>query len=337
MPAFILRCITCNTVLSPWGTTQAGTKRYYCRLCKTSSTRSRKKILSQSVCQLFKAYVLWGDTYEQLSSLSGYSIRQLYRLFIAYLKENPPYSIVLDQSQTEETFLLIDGLWFGRWFVLMVYRQSKNLTILHISVAGKEVASKITKDLQQLLTNGYRFTGIVSDGGTGIVSAVQEVFPHSPHQICLAHMHRRIIASLGRYPKDYRVQELRELADWVWRIESKQALFWWNNTVKKWKQRNVQFLQEYHRDETGRWWYVHTGVRKALRMLLTLPHTSFTFLDHPLMPKTTNELEASLGHLAKRWVIHRGLKKERWEQFMKWFVYFYNLEKQTDKKQKRDI
>lgn len=31
------------------------------------------------------------------------------------------------------------------------------------------------------------------------------------------------------------------------------------------------------------------------------------------MPKTTNELEAQFGHLGKRWLAHRGLKREMGE------------------------
>ena len=52
------------------------------------------------------------------------------------------------------------------------------------------------------------------------------------------------------------------------------------------------------------------------------------------MPKTTNELEAQFGHLGKRWLSHRGLKRERWKDFLKWFVYFYNQEKLSQKKTK---
>lgn len=270
-----------------------------------------------------------------VSSLSGYSIQHLANHFHQFLKEKPPELSPLDQSSQEEAYLLVDGLWFGRWYVMMVYRQSKNLAILHISVAGKEVTSKIAKDLKYLLSLGYRFSGIVSDGGTGVVGAIETVFPHVPHQVCLAHLHRRVIASLGRYPRDLRAQELKRLADHVWLIESREALRWWKNKIQDWRRKNWRFLLKINRDESGRWWYVHKGARRASRILLTLPRISFTFLDYPLMPKTTNELEAQFGHLAKRWLAHRGLKKERWENFMKWFVYFYNQKKLSHKREKK--
>lgn len=218
----------------------------------------------------------------------------------------------------------------------MAYRQSRNLMLLHISVVGREAATKIAKDLRHLISCGYRFTGIVSDGGTGIVKAVQDVFPNIPHQICLAHLHRGIIASLGRFPKDERVKELKLLADHVWLIESKEALGWWKEQLKQWIKSHNTYLKEKRYDMVWNWWYIHKGVRRAVATLEDLPYTSFKFINHPLMPKTTNELEAQFGHLGKRWLAHRGLKTERWENFMRWFVYFYNQDRLSRKKTKED-
>lgn len=321
-----LFCKTCSTLLVAWGKTLSGKKRYRCRCCQTTREYHTKK-QRVDVFQLFKHYVLWGLTYQMLSSISGYSVRYLEDKFHAYFKEDSPTPPRLDQSNQEVTFLLIDGLWFGRWFVLMVYRQSGNLLILHIAIAGREVTTKISKDLKMVREMGYRFTGIVSDGGTGIVGAVNLVFPHIPHQICLAHLHRGVIASIGRYPRDERVRELKKIAHHIWLIESKEALRWWIGKLNKWITVHNTYLKERRYDIDYNWWYVHKGVRHAVTTLQELPHTSFKFLDHPLMPKTTNELEAQFGHLGKRWLSHRGMKKERWKDFLKWFVYFYNQEK----------
>lgn len=318
-------CISCNKSLSPWGTTSSGKKRYGCNTCR-KTRKYQQNTEKIDIFPLFQQYVLWGLTYEMLSSLSGYSKRYLEEKFHAYLSEDPPPLPAIDQSDMKKAFLLMDGLWFTKRFVLMAYRQSRTLVILHISVMGNERGSKIAKDLR-LLRKQYRFTGIVSDGGTGIRNAVVTVFGHIPHQICLAHMHRDIVSALGRYPRDTRVKELKRLADHVWLIESKEALKWWGNEVSAWYKENRDFVHEKRWDDQGTCWYIHKGVRRAIRILASLPYTSFKFLDHPLMPKTTNELEAQFGHLGKRFLSHRGLKQERWEHFMKWFVYFYNQEK----------
>ena len=324
-----LRCISCKKYLTAWGKTSTGKKRYRCIFCKTNRIYRFKK--SPNIFYLFKQYVLWGSTYEMLSSLTGYSKRYLEDRFHAYLETDPPVLPPVNQNELTEAFLLIDGLWLKRGFVLMAYRQSRNLTILHISVIGREAASKIAKDLK-ILKAVYIFTGVVSDGGTGIIKVVQDVFPHMPHQICLAHLHRDIITAIGRYPKDERIKGLKALADHVWLIESKEALRWWIKQVTIWIHRNNEYLKERRYDQDWNWWHVHKGARRAISIMQSLPQTSFKFLDHPLMPKTTNELEASFGHLGKRWLSHRGLKTERWEHFMKWFVHFYNEKKLSDRK-----
>lgn len=328
-------CLSCSRLLSPWGRTSSGKKRYGCNYC--SRTRLyQKKRQRTDIFLLFKQYVLWGHTYEMISSISGFSRRYLQLKFYAYFQQKPPSLPHFDQSSYEETFLLLDGLWLKRGFVLMAYRQSRNLKLLHISVVGREAATKIAKDLRWLVAFGYHFTGIVSDGGTGIVKAVADVFPHRPHQICLAHLHRDVINAIGRYPKSERVKDLKRLADHVWLIESKEALKWWEKQVAVWIKNHNTFLKEKKYDLDYNWWFIHKGVRRAASILRSLPQTSFKFLDHPLMPKTTNELEAQFGHLGKRWLAHRGLKTERWETFMRWFVYFYNQEKLSHRKTKED-
>ncbi len=260
-----------------------------------------------------------------LASSFGCSVTYLVYSFHTFLHQEPPSLPKVPQA--EETFLLVDGLWFGRWFVLMVYRQSKKLTILRISVGKREVSGRVIRDLESLLRDGYRFTGVVSDDQRGIVRAVKEVFGHIPHQICLAHMHRRLISALGKRPKDRHLVKLKRFADGVWLIESREALRLWQKKILAWKMKNYDYLLEKRIDQTGRWWFAHPGARKALRILLGLPLKSFAFLSSPLMPKTTNELEAQFGHFGKRWLAHRGLKRERWENFMRWFVYLYNQEK----------
>lgn len=195
--------------------------------------------------------------------------------------------------------------------------------IIHASFVSKERGSLIAKDLKYLKSK-YRFTGIVSDGGTGIRNAVFMVFGNIPHQICMAHLHRDVINAIGRHPKNERVRKLKKLADHIWLIESKEALHWWRDKLQKWIDQNREFLHEYKRDNYNHWWYIHKGVRKAVRILVSLPDTSFKFLDHPLMPKTTNELEGSISVLSRKHNLHKGLKRERVKSFIYWFIYFYN-------------
>lgn len=332
------KCLSCNSYVIFWGKTRYGNKRLRCLTCGITSVMKVKNTSSKKerYRDLFKQYVLNGITLEILSQYSGYSIFHLQRIISKELQLTPPDIDISIQDNQNFPCLLIDGLWFGRFFVLMVYRRSKELTLLHVSTAGREVSTKISRDLMYLKEKGFVFKGIVSDGGTGIVSAVHEVYRFTVHQICLAHMHRQIVSSIGKRSRDVRIQELRSLADHVWKIESKEALKWWIKKVRCWENTFREFIEEYRYDDTNRGWYVHKGVRKALRIMKKIPWTSFKFLTYPLIPKTTNEIEASFGHLYKRWIIHRGMKKTKWKNFLKWFVYFYNEKILSSKKTRAD-
>jgi len=248
--------------------------------------------------------------------------------------KDPPV-LSMDQEKTEEAYLLIDGLWFGRTKCLVLYRQSGVKLILRASFMPKEWGRLIAKDLESLKRNGYHFTVVISDGGTGIAKAILVVYGAIPHQVCLSHLHRLATNAIGRKPKEERVKQLKALADHLWLIESREALEWWKDQLHEWVKTSWWFIHEKRRDTEGHWWYIHAGVRKAVRTLLTAGESSFVFLDHPLLPKTTNELEATIGNLSMKHLIHRGLKQERTEAFLKWYIYFYNKNLLTQRKNKR--
>lgn len=120
-------CKTCNTRLVSWGITTSGKKRYRCQLCKQS--RTYRVTTEQVLFSLFRQYILFGHTYEMLNDESGYSIGHLIRVFHHYLSQEPPL-VTLKPAIHDVTFLLVDGLWLKKWYVMMVYRRSKDLTIL---------------------------------------------------------------------------------------------------------------------------------------------------------------------------------------------------------------
>lgn len=328
-----LRCKACSKYLIKNGSDSNGKKRYRCTVCKTSihyPTQPKDQVM----CELFKQYVLFGLTYEVIAYQTGISVKTLHTAFITYLEKEPPTSEAYTVSHTSRV-LLIDGLWFNRMFVLMMYRESGNLKILRISTGRKELKRNIVRDLQTIDATRFICNGITTDGGKPILGAIQKVYPLHPHQICLAHMHRAVIANVGKHPSDIRVQFLKNIADLVWHIETKEQKEAWSFLVDCWVARHQEYLNEKRTDDIGRSWYIHKTVRKACRLLDAIYFQSLVFLDYPQLPKTTNEIEAQFGHLGKRWLAHRGLSKKRWEIFMKWFVYFYNQEQ--DRKNKKTV
>ncbi len=294
-----------------------------------------KKIVFEKICE---EYIFKGRTYQSLCDQFGLSIRSVENIVQSHLEEKPPV-LLFPLVQYEPQYLLIDGLWFGKLFCLMLYRIHKSPFLVKATIMKKEYGSLIAKDLEDLKLQGYRFSGFITDGGTGVTKAIKKVHPHSPHQICLAHIHREAVKGVGKKPKDTRLWRLKVVVDHLWLIESPSALRFWKKAVFTWIQANQAYLKEYaHDDVTSRWWFIHKKVRRTVAILLKAPELSFVFLrkNHWLIPKTTNAIEGINGNVSIKWLIHRGLKRERWSNFLLWFVYYRNRKYVSQKKKKRD-
>lgn len=325
-------CVSCNCKLIKWGKTGTGRIRYRCPHCLITQSSKPKKKRSDELSSMFRQFVLNGQTISNLSCQTTYSPSYLDAWFQDQLEKTPPY-FYLPTPHREEQYLLMDGLWFGESLNLMAYRLHHWPFIIHHSFGLRETASRVRRDLTSITDKSYLLSGIVSDGGKGIISGVKESCGHLRHQICLLHMMRQARSGVGKHPTDYRTAELGSLINHLFLIESKEALKWYVEQLKDWHDRNKSFLSEFGHDElTHRWWYTHKGVRRALRVLLTATQTSFAFLKDPLIPKTTNGIESIFSTVSRRWLVHRGLKQARWRSFIDWFIYYYNYQKLTDNK-----
>ena len=276
-------CPTCSHRATAWGRSSSGTRRYRCLSCgKTFRARQKKAAKNRSFFFFFEQYILHGVPYRILARWSGYSIQTLEMHFHQFLLKNPP-PVDIPQPRAFEAYLLLDGWWFGKKYCLMLYRQSRSKLLFHASWMSREWGTKIARDLKILDARGYRFTYVISDGATGIRKAVLFVYGHIPHQICLVHLHRQATNALGKHPKEKNVRSLKRLADHLFLIESKEALSWWEEKLKTWIRTNWSYLHERRTDTDNHSWFVHTGVRKAVRTLLSAASSSFVFLDHPLL------------------------------------------------------
>lgn len=319
------KCPACKSSSCAWGKRESGTKRFRCLVCfKTFTTKKKQKAKQRQFLVLFEGYVLRGESLQSIASKSGYFLGYLQEKFTTILCTEPPVlDIPIPEFSWEERYMLIDGLWFGKRECVMLYRYAYYKPILRVSFLSKEYGTLIAKDLLWLKEQGYKTTCAISDGGTGIKKAILKAYGKIPHQHCLAHMYRLGTGAIGKYPKDYRIRQLKQFLDALWLIESQEALTYWKQLFRAWKKKHYLFLVERRSDGT-RSWFAHPGVRKATKILASSYKNSFVFLTHPMLPKTTNHLEGSIGNVRIKLVIHRGLKREKIHSFLRWFIYFYN-------------
>lgn len=97
----------------------------------------------------------------------------------------------------------------------------------------------------------------------------------------------------------------------------------WLRWFERWENRYANFVgqRSYAVDGTKHWWYTHKNVRKVYRSLATSLDHLFLYLDHPGLEKDTNGLEAEFTHLKQKLSVHKGLKRQRKINHIKWYFY----------------
>ena len=112
------KCPECGSKeVIKWGR-QANHQRYKCKRCGVSFTLRRKDVSLNNMFVWFKWWIVGKQTIEQISSLSGHSVRHLKSVFYKYLERAPQWTI----KRREAVNLLIDGTYFRNKVCLVVYR-----------------------------------------------------------------------------------------------------------------------------------------------------------------------------------------------------------------------
>lgn len=189
-------------------------------------------------------------------------------------------------------------------------------------------------NLIQIIKLGYIIKGATSDRHGSLVSALKSILPADiPHQHCLVHLQRLCQSLLTRNPKTEAGKELLELVRFLNRISSHYEKNIWLKWFERLLRRYENLIKErtYFKNEEGKttWWYTHKNLRRAFRTIERSKDNLFLYLDYPGLSKDINGLEGEFSHLKTKLSIHRGLKRERKANFVKWYFYFKSISKNS--------
>ncbi len=243
----------------------------------------------------------------------------LLRHFYQFL-DNPPAFKKLKQKQ--EVYLKIDGTYFKRWGCTLVYKAGQE--IIFDSFTIRENYSSYLWDLIKMVELGYEVKGSTSDGCGSLDSALKTLFPNIPHQRCLVHLQRFCQTLLTRKPETNTGIELLEIVHVLNLIKTHYEKNIWIAWFRRFEERNKETLnQRTHQNKEDKitWWYTHKNLRRAYRTIKNSLGSLFLYLDYPNLPKDTNGLEAEFSHLKRKLSLHRGLKRHRKINFVKWYFY----------------
>lgn len=317
------RCWSCQSLdVIRWGK-QLGKQRFKCKNCGLLFTRSNPWVSNQNRFIWFRDWIVGKQTYEQISSASGYSIRTLERYFESYLSQYPPWKV----RSSERANLLIDGTYFANKVCLVLYRNHSIKSTLMYRLTDGEWLDEMQEDLQNLISIGICIESVTCDGLSNIIKAVRAVDSRIITQRCVIHIQRETLTWLSRNPQSPAGQELRYIIQRIHFIEDRHYWAYWVAELQQWHDTYHEFINhKSYKSETNRYWYTHKSVRKAFIHIKRALPNMFHYLDNENIPKSTNGLESFFGHLKQNISIHRGLSKEHYKNYIKWYLYFKSNE-----------
>ncbi len=271
---------------------------------------------------LFKEWVYYTLTLKYQSSQNKVSIQTLSTRYSKYLSNTPLASDyflhLVTLKRSFSGYLLIDGTWFSNR-CLVVYKDSLG-TIVYWRFADGEYKMQIKQDVEFLVKNGYPLKGIVCDGKQAIVAVGRAC--RVPVQRCLVHVQRRIQSLLTKRPKTQAGQEFLIFIKHLNQITSLSLVKVYLTWFKRLYIRHKEFLNERSLlEDQSTWWYTHKNTRRAYKHFQKAIPNMFTYLKHVSMPKDTNSLEGFFSQLDNKISIHRGMKQNKKEQLIGWFIY----------------
>lgn len=315
------RCGSLSTIL--WGK-RGDQQRYKCTVCGKSFVKHREDVGQRNRFIWFRKWVLGKQTIADISSESGYSERQLRRLFDEYLEKAPVWTI----QRRSSIRMLVDGTWLDKDCCLIVYRDNNSKSTIYYRFANDENEYEIIKDLQTFKRLRLGISSFTSDGAEDIIRAIRYAYPHTSRQRCVVHIERECLTWLTQHPKSAAGITLRRLVCRISDIKTNNDKLFWIKEVNKWHEEYEEFIkQKTVNKETGELSFTHDSVRRSyVHLHRAIPHM-FEYINDPGLPNNTNGLESFFGHLKDNLRIHRGMSTEHRNNFVKWYLFFANEKK----------
>jgi len=317
------RCWVCGSLhVIKWGK-RNGKQRFLCKDCGALNTRTNQGVSRSNRFIWFRKWITGKQTFSQLETESGYSERSLKRYFYSYLDNYPTWKI----TPSEKLNLLIDGTYFANKVCLVLYRDNNIKATQLYRLTDGEWFEEICEDLQNLIYLGLTIESVTCDGLSNILKAIKKTCPETIIQRCVVHIQRECLIWLTKRPKSQAGIELRRIIKRLHLIGNRDDWGYWVVDLIKWHEQYKDFVNEKSYYElTGRYWYTHKSVRKAFVHIKRALPDMFHYLDNADIPKSTNALESFFGHLKQNISIHRGLSKEHYKNYIKWYLFFRSNE-----------
>lgn len=221
----------------------------------------------------------------------------------------------------------MDAKYFGRWGCVIVFKEDKNIVFWQFCT-GENYRNYLVA-FSKFMELGFVVKSITSDKNSSLVAAVKNFYPNISHQYCTVHIQRRCQTLLTKYPQTNAGIDLLEMTRFLNKIKTKNDEDIFLKWLDRYENRYIDLLKQrtYSTDpnSTKTWWYTHKNIRAAFRHIKLSTNNMFFYLENNQIPKDTNGLEAEFTHLKLKITSHRGLTRNRQENFVNWYCFFKSI------------
>lgn len=297
------------------GRTKAGTQRWRCPACGSSSVRRREDVARRHDLEVFLSWLMGKDS--QADAAGSGSVRSLRRRTAWCWNVQPR----LGPVESAHNQVLIDGVWIGTWCLLIAV--TENLQVL----AWQWCARESIAAWQALFRQIPAPTVVVCDGGTGIQTAVHTVWPGTQIQRCLFHVQLNVRQHLTLRPRTDAGRRLLGLARALSEVHEVEDAITWQKNLDAWWRAHGHLTKERTYFRNGQWGFTHERLRKAWLLLRKLARsgTLFTYLQHG-NARTTSPLEGGINSQIKNVLrAHRGMTEEHMKRAAEWFLTLHEI------------
>lgn len=216
--------------------------------------------------------------------------------------------------------VLVDGVWIGSWCLLIA--QSSTGAV----IAWQWCARESTAAWEALFQQVPPPLVVVTDGGSGIRSALARTWPNTAIQRCIFHIQLNVTRELTRNPRTQAGRALRQIALALTTVRDVDAAITWRLTLEAWWQKHGHLTRERTLYSNGHFGYTHHRLRRAWGVLHRAAQAGhvFTHLNHH-NPRTTSRLEglnSQIRHLLRH---HRGMPLEHRRRAIEWFLLLHEI------------
>lgn len=320
-----------------WGRTAAGAIRFRCQKCRQSRTHTRPDNQRRTRQRLLVQWLIGSDRQTTIARRYDITTRTIRRWLSSVGETHTPPLTITDPI----IVLVVDATTIVRHqrVVLIAYASDHDQPV-DWSFASRESFWSWYGFFVSLKARGVVPQFIVSDGQKGLLAAAQIVWPSIRRQRCIAHIIRQGLAWLTRSPKTHAGQELRRLVCALSSVHIEDHRHEWEQHYAKWRQQFDIFLKERTRHPTDprRWWYTHRKLRAVRSLVSNALPDLFTYIAHPLVPRTTNHVEGGINApLKELFRNHRGIVAERKTALVRHYLVSRQRRSNLKKKPTRNV